>query len=176
MSAAGDSWSFWVPGKPITKGSLTPFQQRDGRGRVKVVVKDKPEADAWKRTMVKDIRAQFSIVPVIGVVDGQRGVVGFEAPWPVPAPVMVTFTAYFARLCDADNELSYPTREGGMYAHGDGDKLERCLWDALTQSGLIADDSNVVDWRGQKRWAFERPMGTFGIHGPGIYCRVEVAP
>lgn len=36
---------------------------------------------------------------------------------------------------------------------GDGDKLTRAVWDALTLGGLIADDALICAWRGSKQWA-----------------------
>jgi crossover junction endodeoxyribonuclease RusA len=36
---------------------------------------------------------------------------------------------------------------------GDGDKLTRAVWDALTEAGVIEDDSRVVQWSGSKRLA-----------------------
>lgn len=38
---------------------------------------------------------------------------------------------------------------------GDGDKLTRAVWDALTQAKVIQDDAYCVDWSGSKRWAEE---------------------
>lgn len=36
---------------------------------------------------------------------------------------------------------------------GDGDKLERAVWDGLVEAGMIEDDSRVVRWSGWKRLA-----------------------
>lgn len=36
---------------------------------------------------------------------------------------------------------------------GDGDKLTRATWDALTQSGVITDDRHITRWSGGKKWA-----------------------
>jgi Holliday junction resolvase RusA-like endonuclease len=36
---------------------------------------------------------------------------------------------------------------------GDGDKLTRAVWDALTEAGVISDDSRVLRWSGSKRLA-----------------------
>ena len=36
---------------------------------------------------------------------------------------------------------------------GDGDKLTRATWDALTSAGLIVDDRHAIEWSGSKRWA-----------------------
>lgn len=38
---------------------------------------------------------------------------------------------------------------------GDGDKLTRAVWDALTQAKVIQDDAYCVDWSGSKRYAEE---------------------
>lgn len=35
----------------------------------------------------------------------------------------------------------------------DGDKLERAVWDGLTMSGVIEDDSRIIAWGGLKRYA-----------------------
>jgi crossover junction endodeoxyribonuclease RusA len=36
---------------------------------------------------------------------------------------------------------------------GDGDKLTRAVWDALTIAGTIDDDSRALEWHGSKRVA-----------------------
>jgi len=48
---------------------------------------------------------------------------------------------------------------------GDGDKLTRSTWDALTKAGLIEDDRFVTEWGGSKEWA--GPTDT-----PGAIIRV----
>lgn len=44
---------------------------------------------------------------------------------------------------------------------GDGDKLERAVWDALTEAGVIEDDSRVLRWSGAKVLA--APGGSTGV-------------
>ena len=39
----------------------------------------------------------------------------------------------------------------------DTDKLQRAIGDALTKSGVIADDSRIVHWNIQKVWAKDVP-------------------
>lgn len=52
---------------------------------------------------------------------------------------------------------------------GDVDKLQRAVFDALTQSGLIVDDAHFVTGRASKQWADE--------DGPGVVIVVwEVEP
>lgn len=134
----------WVAGRPRTKGSLKPHHVVLGGGRCKVSLTESGEyAVAWKKTMIAGIRARCVC-----------------SRW--PGPVRVDTTFIFERLCkpDFDEELwPWPTREGGPFGHGDEDKLRRNALDALTQSGLIKDDSQVVGGMNMKRWAFmdERP-------------------
>ncbi|MDJ1371775.1 RusA family crossover junction endodeoxyribonuclease [Gulosibacter molinativorax] len=47
----------------------------------------------------------------------------------------------------------------------DGDKTERAIWDALTQSGLIHDDAQIVEWSGRKRYQLANEE-------PGVVIRV----
>jgi crossover junction endodeoxyribonuclease RusA len=49
---------------------------------------------------------------------------------------------------------------------GDGDKLTRAVWDALTDSGVIEDDSRVLRWSGRKMLA--DPGGQ-----PGVWINVR---
>jgi crossover junction endodeoxyribonuclease RusA len=41
----------------------------------------------------------------------------------------------------------------------DGDKLERAIFDALTKSGVIADDSRIARWGGAKVYSNNRETG-----------------
>jgi Holliday junction resolvase RusA-like endonuclease len=54
---------------------------------------------------------------------------------------------------------TYPTAPGGK---PDGDKLERAVWDALTEAGTIVDDARVVTWSGAKRYVL--PDEVPGVH------------
>ena len=128
----------WVPGRPRTKGSLRPVHVMLGRGLCKVSLTEDGEfATPWKNTMIAGIRAACVC-----------------ARW--PGPVRVDTTFIFEKLCAPDLDAllwPWPTREKGAYAHGDEDKLRRNALDALTQSGLIKDDSQVVGGLNMKRWA-----------------------
>lgn len=130
----------FVPGRPRTKGSLKPVHIRSGARRCRVSLTESGEyAIAWKKTMIKAIRAACAC---------ER--------WPGPVRVDTFFR--FERLTSAELselgewELSWPTRETGEYAHGDEDKLRRNALDALTQSGLIFDDALVIGGENWKRF------------------------
>jgi Holliday junction resolvase RusA-like endonuclease len=53
----------------------------------------------------------------------------------------------------------------------DGDKLERCTWDALSQAQVWRDDAQVVNWGGSKRYATDDPQGS-----PGAFIEVGLVP
>jgi hypothetical protein len=128
----------FIPGRPRTKGSLKPGHKRGMGGRpCKVYLTESGEyAAAWKNEMIQAIKRD-----------------GFPigTSWPYAGPVEVHSFFRFARVA-ADFELDFPVRQSGELAHGDEDKLRRNLLDALTQSGLISDDSNVVGGYNLKRF------------------------
>lgn len=144
--------TIWVPGRPRTKGSLKPVHVRTGAGTCKVGLVESGEFSvAWKKTMIRAIREQ-----------------AICARW--PGAVWVSLMFIFDREGDSQGDGSglgplYPT--GRQY--GDVDKLERNALDALTQSGLILDDSLVVDGRRAKRFTAAKLLGD---EVPGVRIRV----
>lgn len=46
---------------------------------------------------------------------------------------------------------------------GDGDKLERNIWDALQKGGVIGDDVLITQWCGDKRRT-QGPHDPIGVH------------
>jgi Holliday junction resolvase RusA-like endonuclease len=141
---------FAVAGRPRTKGSLTPQISRNGKGQMRVHLVESGEyAVPWKKTMIYAIREQ--------ALELDAGI--FRAAFEGPVEVRATF--FYARTGPAAQGLGRPTLASGANACGDLDKLERNLLDALTQSGLIKDDSLVVKIVSEKRWA--RPDGFEGV-------------
>lgn len=124
--------SVWVPGTPRPKGSVTV----NGDGRT--VRPAQRESGAWQRCVALHVRRS---------VDG-------TAPYVGP----VSFSGVFA--------FRPPERgEAGAYPMGrayDGDKLQRCVADALSacgsrgsagckpgcrkHGGLLSDDDRIVAW------------------------------
>lgn len=140
-----------VSGRPRTKGSLKPVHRKVGPGRCAVsLTEDGKDAVTWKNAMIRAIQAQCVVTRY-------------------PGPVAVEATFRFGKLCEPDHGMPCPTRAGGQFGHGDVDKLLRNLLDALTQSGLIADDSNVVSVGAVKRWVHEgeRPGVRFEVRTAG---------
>lgn len=123
-----------VEGRPRTKGSLEPVHKKIAPGRCRVSLRESGEYSvAWKRTMIAAVKRQC-------VVERYAG------------DVVIDCFFRFDRLCVPDVSMDWPTREGGAYGHGDEDKLRRNALDALTQSGLILDDSLSVGGHTWKRW------------------------
>lgn len=111
-------------------------------GRTHKMVEAVEGSKPWKLHMIREIRRAAGIVPI---KIGQR-VTGFN-PAPYAGPVEVAARFIFDRDVDG---LPYPTIENN---HGDADKLERNLGDALEQSGLLRNDSEIVHWDVWKRWS-----------------------
>ncbi len=135
-------------GRPRTKGSMKPVHRKLAPGRCAVSLAESGEYSvAWKRTMIAAVKA--SGVPL----ERYEGAVNVHCEF------------RFERLIAADWELPWPTRLSGAWAHGDVDKLVRNVYDALTQSGLILDDSLIVGGLARKRWAGPN-------ENPGVTIRV----
>lgn len=156
--------SGFIAGKPIPKGSLKPRITRRANGQMSVTLHDKPEADAWKLTMIRAIMDNCGIVALRGP---DRKVIGYE-PAPYPGPVAVRAVFYFAQRIGADG-LVWPSHDTPWPMAddiGDTDKLQRNLGDALEQSGLIANDRNIVRWLDpEKQWADGGKPGVYWAVG-----------
>jgi Holliday junction resolvase RusA-like endonuclease len=128
---------FFVAGRPRTKGSLTPQMSRGVGGKIRVHLVESGEyAVPWKRTMIAEIkRAGVGIVPYAGAVE-------------------VSATFVFAQQEGVSHEVwpSHRTLYPTAIDIGDLDKLLRNLLDALTQSGLIKDDSQAARIVSDKCW------------------------
>jgi Holliday junction resolvase RusA-like endonuclease len=57
-----------------------------------------------------------------------------------------------------------PTDPLVMAMQPDGDKLERAVWDGLTQSTAIGDDARIARWHGQKRYSSGSSNDPPGVH------------
>lgn len=114
--------SFFVPGKPATKGSTIALQ-RPGR-RAVVQASNRPAQDAWAGYVASAARRAMG--------DAWTAELPCE-PWTGPVAVGCQFVlpARAATTTAVTNGI------------GDLDKLMRCVWDALT-GVVFADDVQVV--------------------------------
>lgn len=129
-----------VPGIPVPQGSIRSL----GAGRPSVhsnATKLKP----WRGEVIATIR---------DVMDG------IECEWPIEGPLSVEVTFHLPRPKSAPKSRLYPDRKP------DVDKLARSTLDALTMSGAIGDDAQVVELRACKIYS--------GL--PGMELTVEPMP
>lgn len=144
----------WCPGRPRTKGSLKPTHTRLGRGQCRVGLREDGEYSVpWKNAMINAIRRQCEVHRWPGPVEvhaffrfereGTRPPGRFDGPCPECG-----CTGGHPAWCPQSGLEAWPA--GRQY--GDEDKLRRNLLDALTQSGLIFDDSQVMGGLPWKRF------------------------
>lgn len=139
--------SFFVPGRPRTKGSLKVITPR---GRKPILVEDHEYSEPWRRKIVSIIRAK---IPAVNLASHE----------PYSGPVVVWAYFRFDQNGKTAQEHPYPTVNAGVNANGDLDKLVRNLLDALTDSRLIRDDSQVVRLSAGKCWATEQDQAGVSV-------------
>ena len=139
-----DSFSFFVPGEPITEGSTRAFAS----GQHVVVTHDRgPELAVW-RTRVKRAAQEAAR----------------EAGWETRYDGPVAVTALFL--------LPRPKSAKGRFlphVKPDLDKLIRAVGDALApykQEGVLKDDSRITVWRTVKEYADGYRPGVLIIVSP----------
>lgn len=131
----------WVGGRARTKGSM----RHQGAGRMVEQVKG---SSAWRAQVVE------TVVRTLGGSFGPSGPSGW---WEAACgPVAASLTVYLPRpaslrQASAGLRWDWPI---SIY-DGDLDKLERNVGDALTDTGVIKDDSQIVHWSAWKLWAPE---------------------
>lgn len=142
---------FFAQGQPRSKGSLKVITPR---GRRPILAEQGEHSKAWRTVIRNAILTQVNFRHTA-----------------YPGPVEVRAVFFFQRTTGVNGEVwpshdtPYPTDRN----LGDLDKLERNLLDALTDSGLIADDAQVVTLRSEKRWTAPNSV-------PGVQVHVLTAP
>lgn len=134
---------FFVPGRARTKGSLKPILSRGARGKITVnLIEQTEHSKPWKLRMIAAIRKAYPSGVTYAAPVEVRAEFIFEREHETRSGVAGT------RLRESSSG-AWPV----SIIWGDLDKLERNLLDALTQSGLIADDRLVVAMQTRKRFA-----------------------
>ena len=142
-----DSFSFFVPGEPITEGSTRAFAS----GQRVVVTHDRgPELDAWR-------------IKVAHAAEAAAQAAYWETRYDGPVEVWVEF------------RLPRPKSVSKSRKHAqtkpDLDKLQRAIGDALApykRLGVLRDDSRIVAWSAVKRYADD-------AHPAGVMVRISKA-
>ncbi len=133
---------FFVPGLPATKGSIKafPFKRKDGTLGANAT-NDNPKAKAWAAVVR---------------LAAERAMAGRP---PLEGPVVVDLWFYLPRPQSHYGAKGLKPRAPAFPTNKpDGDKMVRCLWDALT-GVVFGDDSQIVEWPGGKRYAEDGRIG-----------------
>lgn len=118
----------FVSGEPAPQGSKNAYK----RGTAVVMVESNKRLPEWRKRLVQALQAQLGNEPQFATA------------------VTVEATFYLKR--------AKSNRKTAVTQKPDLDKLARALGDALTISGVLKDDSYIVEWRLMKLYAeFERP-------------------
>lgn len=157
----------FVAGRPRTKGSLKPIHIRGGRGRPCRVslTEDHEQATVWKKTMIKAIRAHELKGTSLAQWEPYSGPVEVHAFYRFEQAPVIDGGEVSADAIWPSHRTPWPTSPD----IGDEDKLRRNLLDALTQSGLLADDRLVVGGMNYKRWCHAGEQA-------GVFFAVLAAP
>jgi Holliday junction resolvase RusA-like endonuclease len=132
--------SFTVPGIPQPQGSKKPLG-RSKTGKM-IMAEDNEALKPWRAVAIfaaREATAQF---------------LGWK---PMDEAVEVTAWCYFTRPAwhygtGRNAGLVKPSAPKWPAVKPDGDKLGRAIGDALTQAGVLLDDSRIVDWHIHKRY------------------------
>lgn len=147
MSATPYDLSFFAPGVPAPKGSLDAKPIRGSR-KVYMVAGNQTNQDRWASAIAQAARDR------VGDLLGRVSEGGpFIFPERRPVEVICQFVI-------PERPRVHAATDRGA---GDLDKLQRCVWDALT--GIVyVDDSQVTVSGASKRMAAPGEMGGATIH------------
>lgn len=136
---------FRVDGRPRTKGSLKATCTRNRSHTIRYQEETK-DSSRWRREIA--LACQRHQRAMWGKLLGHEGA------------VEVRLVAYFDRQLSVAQGVAEGTiipSHLGLFPTdiklGDTDKLARNVGDALTDSGIIRDDSQVTDFMVAKRWS-----------------------
>lgn len=130
-------WKLEVLGEAVPQGSFVPFI---GKYNGKAMLKSSNEKalNAWRKTVADTARLR-------------------RPPWlrePWDGPIFISIV--FVRERGDDYLVDGTTLKKGARRYPDtapdGDKLDRAIWDALTDVAFT-NDARVVFWAGAKRYA-----------------------
>ena len=124
-----EGFTFVVQGRAAPQGSKALHTKADGS---KYMKESSDRVHPWRKKIMQATKG----------ADG-RPLATFEGP--------VCIDIEFEFVKPKSNQDDYPTARN----IGDGDKLTRAVWDALTAAKVIQDDAFCVTWSGSKHWGPE---------------------
>lgn len=172
----------WIAGEPRPKGSLAPRGNRYGKGPVRLqesVAGSKDWLTHQYNELQRHVRVTCNHMHAGETAQTRRlheqRCSGFRLPAGLPHVGAVAVHAVW--LVD---KLPRRTDDAGAFpmvmSHGDLDKLQRSLGDALQMAGIIKDDRMVTRWVDPRKRFWERVhpnvAGRWGITGPGVLVKV----
>ncbi len=125
------SLHFWVPGKPIPKGSKVPGVTKDGRP----YLREQTGSKAWEK-VVRDYAWK-----------------AFDEPAPLDCPVRVRAIFHLPRP-KKSKFGDYPA------GNPDADKLFRAIGDAM-KGIVYTDDGRIISEAPGKKWAEDGRVGVW---------------
>lgn len=140
-----DAVEFFVDGVPVSQGSKNVYtNRRTGRP---ILVESSKALPEWRRLVTGH---------------AYRAVRNRPGVWePFDGPVRVALTFYLPRPTSVKvSKRPFPIVKPDL------DKLERAVWDALTNAGVWVDDARAVESWKAKRYADEWPAGVRVLVGP----------
>ncbi len=137
----------WVPGRPRTKGSLNVYCTRNAQHTVRVEEETK-NSKGWRKLVAWTVQQDM-------IARGWD-----KRSHLTDGPVEVIATWFFQRQTDAEGNVvpSHQTPAPTDIHLGDLDKLQRNVGDALQDSLLIKDDSQIMRWQPMKLWAGQQGL------------------
>jgi len=141
---------FFVPGLPVPKGSARAFYHKTAH-KVVTFQTNADKQRPWASMIAVEARKAWQGEPT-------RGPVKVHTLFTMPRPKKHFRTGKHA----ADLRPDAPYFKA---SDPDGDKLTRCVWDALTGICYL-DDGQVADWGGAKVYGKE----------PGVWITIEEIP
>lgn len=112
-----------------------------------VMVDASPKTRRWRNSVVKAIKEQTG---------GKRlfdGAVCVDITYALPRPKKHYRTGRYSHLLKGWAPIHHTEKP-------DKDKLDRAIYDALTESGIIKDDKVIVGGSSWKRWSWDREPDT----------------
>ena len=159
-----------VHGDPAPKGSLKCVGRRGSRGHV--LVEDSDRTGPWRERVAAGGRR---LMAVCDLPDGVSGPVALEVTFTVLRPSSHYGTGRNAGILKA-SAPGYPAKRSSNGIGGDVDKLARTILDALEDSGLLLDDSQVVELVTRKTYPDGPHVLPDALPRPGARIRLSPAP
>lgn len=146
-----------IPGEPKPKGSLRCI---GGKNRHQLI-EDNAKTKPWRDAIALWVRRSWHET----VDPGQP--VGVEATFSLPRP-----KGHYGTGRNAGHVKHSAPDHATSHSTGDVDKLARLVLDALQDTDVLPDDSQVVELQARKAYlADEHPEGDV-LHYPGVVIRL----